>query len=63
MVDTRTSGGTGPLGTIDEVLEGFARYARHERGLAPTTVENYLNQVSIPSCSGMRGKVIPRWTP
>jgi site-specific recombinase XerD len=45
MVDTGTSGGTGPVGTIDEVLEGFARYARHERGLAPTTVENYLNQV------------------
>ncbi len=45
MDDTATSGSTGLPGTFDEVLEGFTGYVRLERGLAPTTVENYLNQV------------------
>lgn len=32
-------------GGCDEVLAAFAGYLRGERSLAPTTVENYLNQV------------------
>ena len=40
MNDTATTGGTDLPDPMDEVLESFAGYARLERGLAPTTVED-----------------------
>lgn len=45
MNDPCTSSGDGLPGALGEVLTGFARYLGQERGLAATTVENYLNQV------------------
>lgn len=45
MNDPCTSSGEGLPGVLSEVLTGFACYLGQERGLAATTVENYLNQV------------------
>ncbi len=45
MNDPCTTGGSGLPDAFDEVLKSFSRYLVQERGLAGTTVENYLNQV------------------
>ena len=45
MNDPHTSRSGGLPGAFDETLTGFTCYLGQERGLAATTVENYLNQV------------------
>lgn len=40
-----TAGSNGMPGELDDLLEDFTGYLGRERALAPTTVENYLNQV------------------
>jgi site-specific recombinase XerD len=45
MDDPCTAGGSGLPDELDELLDDFTGYLRRERSLAPTTVENYLNQV------------------
>lgn len=45
MDDPCTAGGSGLPRALDELLEEFTGYLQRERSLAPTTVENYLNQV------------------
>lgn len=45
MDDACTNGGSGLLGELDELVAEFTGYCQRERALAPTTVENYLNQV------------------
>lgn len=45
MDDPCTAGSSGLPGELNDLLEDFTGYLRRERSLAPTTVENYLNQV------------------
>jgi integrase/recombinase XerD len=45
MDGPRRGGSSGLPGELEELLEEFTGYLRGERSLAPTTVENYLNQV------------------
>ncbi|MGH3097326.1 MAG: tyrosine-type recombinase/integrase [Streptosporangiales bacterium] len=45
MDDPCTAVSDGLPDEFDELLEGFTGYLRRERSLAPTTVENYLNQI------------------
>lgn len=45
MDDPCTAGSSGLPGELNDLLEDFTGYLRRERALAPTTVENYLNQV------------------
>lgn len=45
MDDACTTGGSGLPGELEELLAEFTGYCQRERALAPTTVENYLNQV------------------
>lgn len=44
-MDDPCTAGSGLPGELDDLLEDFTSYLRHERSLASTTVENYLNQV------------------
>ena len=45
MDDPCTAGSNGLPDELEDLLEYFTGYLRRERSLAPTTVENYLNQV------------------